>query len=259
MKTKLKLAVPMSVAERYKTELQSIKLPFYASKILIVRRAYEALVKRQSNSNEKIEQVVNSISKFTNREPAVVDEYLTHSEYIGIDTLKHFETLNISRRFFTEAQRTKRCLVKNLRAAGLSDERLLPIVSKEIAALLPEYETTGRVNFNKAVGDRYVKGEHMAMKANAVAVTTLPPVKPFGYQPPPPQKNFNMKLGQKKLQKIFSTTGERLQDLGAYQRLFPQKSLKELKNIINELSITFSILNFQNAKRNSTQKTRRAA
>lgn len=253
MKAKPKLTVPM----KQRTELQSIKRPFYASKILIIKRAYDELLARYSNSNDPIEDAVNSISTFLDREPVVIAEYLSHSEFIGEPTLNHFETHQLPRHFFTEAQKTKRCLVKVLRAEGVSDEEITHIVSKEMGALLTEYHATGRVKFNKAVGDPYVKGKKHGVIAKAHQIKLLWSEKAFTYTAPSPFKPYGKKFSLGKLCQDIAAMGQRLHSLNAYHTEFPQAKMEELEEIVNKLSVAFSVLKAQNP--NSTQKTRRAA
>jgi len=253
MKEELKLPVPM----KQRTALESIKRPFYASKILIIRKAYEEFLARYSNSSDPIEEAVNSVSKFLDREPVVIAEYLSHSEYVGKTTLKHFQTRQLPRHFFTEAQKTKRCLVRVLRAEGVSDEEITHIVSKEMGGLLSEYHATGRVKFNKTVSDPYVKEKKHEVVAKAHQIKLLWSAKAFTYTAPSPFKPYGKKFSLGKLCHNIADMGQRLHSLNGYHTEFPQAKMEELEEIVNKLSVAFSVLKARNP--NSTQKTRRAA
>jgi hypothetical protein len=74
-----------------------------------------------------------------------INKYLNHGEYLSEGTMSEILTSGKEKKFFEEAQRNKRILIRNMKSDEKSDQEITIEISKQMLSWLEEYQSTGEV------------------------------------------------------------------------------------------------------------------
>ena len=74
-----------------------------------------------------------------------INKYLNHSEYLSEEKWDEILASGEGKKFFEEAQRNKRILIKNMKSVEKSDQEIMAQISEQMISWLKEYQSTGEI------------------------------------------------------------------------------------------------------------------
>jgi O6-methylguanine-DNA--protein-cysteine methyltransferase len=74
-----------------------------------------------------------------------INKYLNHHEYLSEETMCEILASDEGKKFFEEAQRNKRILIKNMKSDEKSEEEITAQISKQMISWLKEYQSTEEI------------------------------------------------------------------------------------------------------------------
>jgi hypothetical protein len=74
-----------------------------------------------------------------------INKYLNHGEYLSEEKWNEILESGEGKKFFEEAQRNKRILIKNMKSDEKSEDEITAQISKQMISWLNEYQSTGEI------------------------------------------------------------------------------------------------------------------
>ncbi len=101
---------------------------------------------------------------------STINKYLNHSEYLHEETMGEILASGEGKKFFEEAQRNKRILIKNMKSDEKSEEEIAAETSKQMLSWLEEYQSTGEIKTDFGVEEEPESPDDENIATNRTAI-----------------------------------------------------------------------------------------
>ncbi len=98
-----------------------------------------------SFTNNREDDVREILAERLGKNRSTINKYLNHSEYLSEEKWDEILASGEGKKFFEEAQRNKRILIKNMKSDGRSDLEIMAQISEQMISWLKEYQSTGEI------------------------------------------------------------------------------------------------------------------
>jgi hypothetical protein len=98
-----------------------------------------------SFTNNREDDVREILAERLGKDRSTINKYLNHGEYLSEETMDEILTSGEGKKFFEEAQRNKRILIRNMRSDEKLEEEIMAQISKQMLSWLKEYQSTGEI------------------------------------------------------------------------------------------------------------------
>jgi hypothetical protein len=98
-----------------------------------------------------------------------INKYLNHGEYLSEKTMGEILASDEGKKFFEEAQRNKRILIKNMKSDEKPEQAITAQISKQVISWLKEYQSTGEIKTDFGVEEEPESPDDESFTANRTA------------------------------------------------------------------------------------------
>jgi hypothetical protein len=123
-----------------------------------------------SFTNNREDDVREILAERLGKNRSTINKYLNHSEYLHEETMGEILASGEGKKFFEEAQRNKRILIKNMKSDEKSEEKIAAETSKQMLSWLEEYQSTGEIKTDFGVEEEPESPDDENIATNRTAI-----------------------------------------------------------------------------------------
>ena len=123
-----------------------------------------------SFTNNREDDVREILAERLGKNRSTINKYLNHGEYLSEETMGEILASGAGKKFFEEAQRNKRILIKNMKSDERSEEEIAAETSEQMSFWLEEYQSTGEIKTDFGIEEEPESPDDEIFATNRTAI-----------------------------------------------------------------------------------------